>query len=39
MTEKETWFIVLEKDGKKGVGECGILRGLSVDDRPDYGKI
>ena len=36
MTEKETWFIVLEKDGKKGVGECGILRGLSCDDRPDY---
>jgi O-succinylbenzoate synthase len=36
MTEKETWFIVLEKDGKKGVGECGILRGLSVDDRTDY---
>jgi O-succinylbenzoate synthase len=36
MTEKETWFIVLEKDEKKGVGECGILRGLSIDDRPDY---
>jgi o-succinylbenzoate synthase len=36
MTEKETWFIVLEKDGKKGIGECGILRGLSIDDRPDY---
>lgn len=36
MTEKETWFIVLEKDGKKGIGECGILRGLSADDRPDY---
>ncbi len=36
MTEKETWFIVLEKDKKKGIGECGILRGLSVDDRPDY---
>lgn len=36
MTEKETWFIILEKDGKKGIGECGILRGLSVDDRPDY---
>ena len=36
MTEKETWFIVLEKDGKKGIGECGILRGLSCDDRPDY---
>ncbi|WP_281233424.1 o-succinylbenzoate synthase [Flavobacterium gelatinilyticum] len=36
MTEKETWFIVLEKKGKKGIGECGILRGLSADDRDDY---
>jgi o-succinylbenzoate synthase len=36
MTEKETWFLVLEKDGKKGIGECGVLRGLSIDDRPDY---
>jgi o-succinylbenzoate synthase len=36
MTKKETWFIILEKDGKKGIGECGILRGLSIDDRPDY---
>lgn len=34
--EKETWFIVLQHDGKKGIGECGILRTLSVDDRPDY---
>jgi len=36
MTEKETWFIILEENGKKGIGECGILRGLSADDRPDY---
>lgn len=36
LTQKETWFIVLEKDGKKGIGECGILRGLSIDDRVDY---
>ncbi|MDD5150033.1 MAG: o-succinylbenzoate synthase [Flavobacterium sp.] len=36
LTDKETWFIILEKEGKKGIGECGILRGLSVDDRPDY---
>jgi O-succinylbenzoate synthase len=36
LTEKETWFIILEKEGKKGIGECGILRGLSADDRPDY---
>lgn len=36
LTDKETWFIILEKNGKKGIGECGILRGLSADDRPDY---
>jgi O-succinylbenzoate synthase len=36
MTEKETWFIILEEKGKKGIGECGILRGLSADDRNDY---
>ncbi|MEC4005634.1 o-succinylbenzoate synthase [Flavobacterium sp. SUN052] len=36
LNEKETWFIILEKQGKKGIGECGILRGLSADDRPDY---
>jgi len=36
MTEKETWFIIIEKDGKRGIGECGLLRGLSIDDRPDY---
>jgi o-succinylbenzoate synthase len=36
LTEKETWFITIEHNGKKGIGECGILRGLSADDRPDY---
>ena len=36
MTEKETWFLVLEENGKQGIGECGLLRGLSIDDRPDY---
>ncbi|WP_159799037.1 o-succinylbenzoate synthase [Flavobacterium sp. MK4S-17] len=36
LTEKETWFIIIEDNGKKGVGECGILRSLSIDDRPDY---
>ncbi|GGC87304.1 o-succinylbenzoate synthase [Flavobacterium lutivivi] len=36
LTEKETWFIVLEVNGRKGIGECGILRGLSADDRLDY---
>lgn len=36
LTEKETWFLFLEDKGKIGVGECGLLRGLSIDDRPDY---
>lgn len=36
MTQKETWFLMIEKDGKRGIGECGILRSLSFDDRPDY---
>lgn len=33
---KETWFLVLEREGKQGFGECGLFRGLSADDRPDY---
>jgi len=36
MSEKETWFMILEDQGKVGIGECGLLRGLSIDDRPDY---
>jgi o-succinylbenzoate synthase len=36
MTSKETWFILLEENGKIGIGECGILRGLSFDDRMGY---
>ncbi len=36
LNTKETWFIVLKEPEKWGIGECGILRGLSVDDRPDY---
>ncbi len=33
---KETWFIILQQGDQFGIGECGILRGLSIDDRPDY---
>jgi len=33
---KETWFIILKKDNKTGIGECGILRSLSIDDVPEY---
>ncbi|PKB44594.1 o-succinylbenzoate synthase [Cellulophaga sp. RHA19] len=36
LTQKETWFIILINDNKTGIGECGILRGLSIDDVPNY---
>ncbi len=36
LTTKETWFIIITSEGKKGIGECGLLRSLSIDDRPDY---
>jgi o-succinylbenzoate synthase len=36
---KETWYLILEKDGKIGVGECGLFRGLSIDDVPHYEDI
>lgn len=36
LTTKETWFIHITDGNAVGIGECGILRTLSVDDRPDY---
>ncbi|MDT0649075.1 o-succinylbenzoate synthase [Autumnicola edwardsiae] len=36
LTTKETWFIIINDNNRKGIGECGILRSLSVDDRADY---
>ncbi len=33
---KETWFIILEENGKTGIGETGLFRGLSIDDIPNY---
>ncbi|MCM4154585.1 o-succinylbenzoate synthase [Gramella sp. AN32] len=36
LTEKETWLLQIFDKNRKGIGECGILRGLSYDDRTDY---
>ena len=33
---KETWFIILKKDDKMGIGETGLFRGLSYDDVENY---
>ena len=38
MRTKETWFLKFEEGEKLGIGECGLLRGLSIDDRLDYEK-
>lgn len=39
LTEKTSWIIRvvdLEQPGIEGLGECGPLKGLSIDDLPDY---
>ncbi|WP_185289167.1 o-succinylbenzoate synthase [Chryseobacterium lactis] len=36
LLDKETFILEITENGKKGVGECAIFRGLSFDDRPDY---
>jgi o-succinylbenzoate synthase len=33
---KETWFILISNGEHWGIGECGLLRGLSMDDVPEY---
>ncbi|WP_310993783.1 o-succinylbenzoate synthase [Aequorivita marina] len=36
MNTKETFFLILKNGEATGVGECGLLRGLSVDDTPHF---
>lgn len=33
---KQTFLLEIENEGKKGIGECGLFRGLSYDDVPAY---
>lgn len=33
---KDSYFLFIEAKNRIGIGECGLLRGLSIDDRPDY---
>ena len=33
---KETYIIEVSQSDRKGIGECGIFRGLSYDDVPEY---
>lgn len=37
MTRKDTYFLVIEsEDGRRGIGECALFRGLSCDDTEGY---
>src|SRR5690606_21668982 len=36
LLEKETWFLIIQENDKIGIGECGLFRGLSYDDKLDY---
>jgi len=35
----DVWYVIIERDGRIGVGECNPLVGLSVDDRPDFEEV
>ena len=39
LTTKETYFIKIEQNGKVGIGECAVFRGLSFDDLPNYERM
>lgn len=36
LTSKPAYFIIVEEGNKKAVGECGLLPGLSYDDKPNF---
>jgi len=36
LKEKPVWYVVLSKDGKKGIGECSPIWGLSPESPKDY---
>ena len=36
LTHKDTWILIGIEKGKEFYGECGPLKGLSIDDRPDF---
>lgn len=39
LSSKNSWFIIINHKNEpqvKGIGECSILVGLSIDDRPDF---
>jgi O-succinylbenzoate synthase len=39
LTSKTSYFIFIEHNNRTGVGECGVLKGLSCDDVPEYESV
>ncbi len=39
LLEKPSWFLIIEKDGKQGIGECSILPKLSLEKNKDLSPI
>ena len=36
LRKKESWFLYLREGERVGIGECGVLRGLSIDNYDTY---
>ena len=36
LLDKMVWYVIIENDSKVGIGECNPLKGLSLDDIPDF---
>jgi len=39
LTTKDSWYLILSDSDKpevSGIGECSIIKNLSIDDRPDF---
>ncbi|MFO7657887.1 MAG: o-succinylbenzoate synthase [Bacteroidales bacterium] len=34
LNQKKSWYIIIENDGRTGIGECSVIQGLSPDDHP-----
>src|SRR3972149_2144150 len=38
LTKKDSWFLIIEKNGIQGIGECSPVPGLSIDSLLSYGQ-
>ena len=36
LLDKQVWYVIIEREGNVGIGECNPLKGLSLDDIPNF---